>query len=266
MPGVGKSTFIEALGKIITQSGKKLAVLTIDPTSQRSGGSILGDKTRMEGLARDPLAYIRPSATGTTLGGVANKTREAMLLCEAAGHEVIFIETVGVGQSEVTVKGMVDFFLLLVLAGAGDELQGIKKGIMEMANVIAITKTDGTNVQAAYQAKAQYQSALHLFPLSESGWAPPVVTCSAYDGTGVEDIWALILKFQSQMAENGTFTSIREEQNIHWMHENVLGILKDRFYKNQSVKNSLLSLEKQVCDGALSPVSAARKLYSLYQD
>ena len=266
VPGVGKSTFIEALGKLITHSSKKLAVLTIDPTSQRSGGSILGDKTRMETLARDPLAYIRPSATGSTLGGVANKTREAMLLCEAAGYEVIFVETVGVGQSEVTVKGMVDFFLLLVLAGAGDELQGIKKGIMEMANAIAITKTDGENVKAAYEAKAQYQSALHLFPPSESGWIPPVMTCSAYDGTGIEDIWSLIMKFKNQMTENGSFTRRREEQNIHWMHDSVLDILKSRFYKNETVNTSLSDLEKQVSEGMLSPVSAARKLYGLYRE
>ena len=172
VPGVGKSTFIESFGKVVTSSNKKLAVLAIDPSSQRSKGSILGDKTRMSSLSIDPLAYIRPSASGNSLGGVSTKTRETMLLCEAAGYEVIFIETVGVGQSETTVKGMVDFFLLLMLAGAGDELQGIKKGIMEMADLIAITKADGDNKSKCERARREYKNALHLFPPTESGWYP----------------------------------------------------------------------------------------------
>jgi LAO/AO transport system kinase len=199
VPGVGKSTFIESFGKLITSMDKKLAVLAIDPSSQRSKGSILGDKTRMESLSTDPMAYIRPSASGSSLGGVSTKTRETMLLCEAAGFEVIFVETVGVGQSETTVKGMVDFFLLLMLSGAGDELQGIKKGIMEMADTIAITKADGDNKSKCERAKREYKNALHLFPPSETGWYPNVLTCSAVNNEGLDAIWNEISKFSQHM-------------------------------------------------------------------
>ena len=191
VPGVGKSTLIEALGNHIITLGKKIAVLTVDPSSQLTKGSILGDKTRMEDLSKNPMAFIRPSASGSVLGGVANKTREVMLLCEASGYDVIIIETVGVGQSEVEVKSMTDFFLLLMLAGAGDELQGIKKGIMEMADGLAITKADGDNIQQATAAQSEYQHALHLYPTPASGWNPNVLTCSALTGTGIDEIWKM---------------------------------------------------------------------------
>src|SRR6478609_11290562 len=197
VPGVGKSTFIEAFGKYLTGRNKKVAVLAIDPSSQKTKGSILGDKTRMDQLAVDPLAFIRPSATRLTLGGVASKTQETILLCEAAGFEVIIVETVGVGQSEVAVKNMVDFFLLLMLAGAGDELQGIKKGIMEMTDAMVITKADGDNVDHATRAQAEYQHALHLFPASSSGWEPRVVTASALKGKGIDAVWKMITEYQS---------------------------------------------------------------------
>ena len=208
VPGVGKSTFIEAFGRHIVSLGKTLAVLTVDPSSERTGGSILGDKTRMETLANHPLAYIRPSAAGGSLGGVAHRTREAMLLCEAAGYEIILVETVGVGQSETLVRGMTDFFLLLMLAGAGDELQGIKKGIMEMADAIAVTKADGPSRAMAEQAVGEYRNALHLFPLAESGWSIPVVTCSAVENEGIEEIWELIQNYQVLTDTNGFLTKI----------------------------------------------------------
>ena len=203
VPGVGKSTFIEAFGKMLLELGKKVAVLAVDPSSQLSKGSILGDKTRMEGLALDKRAFIRPSPSGNTLGGVSGKTREAMLLCEAAGFDVILIETVGVGQSETAVKNMVDFFLLLMLSGAGDELQGIKKGIMEMADLVAITKADSGNELQARQAKVSYENALHLFPASGSGWYPKVLTCSAVTQTGIDDIWKTILAHRELLQQNG---------------------------------------------------------------
>ncbi|MCB0428116.1 MAG: methylmalonyl Co-A mutase-associated GTPase MeaB, partial [Mangrovimonas sp.] len=196
VPGVGKSTFIEAFGKYLIKLGHKVAILSIDPSSQRSKGSILGDKTRMEQLSGMEEAYIRPSASGETLGGVANKTGESMLLCEAAGYDVILIETVGVGQSETAVHGMTDFFLLLMLAGAGDELQGIKKGIMEMADMVVINKADADNVQKSERARVQYQNALHLFPLAESGWSPVVTKASSVENTGIERVWEEIMKYK----------------------------------------------------------------------
>ncbi|MDZ7606093.1 MAG: methylmalonyl Co-A mutase-associated GTPase MeaB [Cyclobacteriaceae bacterium] len=219
VPGVGKSTFIESFGKLVTSMGKKLAVLAIDPSSQRSKGSILGDKTRMTNLSVDPLAYIRPSASGSALGGVSTKTRESMLLCEAAGFDVIFIETVGVGQSETAVKEMVDFFLLLMLAGAGDELQGIKKGIMEMADTLVITKADGDNKAKCERAQREYKNALHLFPPSESGWYPDVLLCSAVTNEGLEGIWQETTKYISAMKSKGFFLKNRQNQNIGWMHD-----------------------------------------------
>ncbi|MFT7056278.1 MAG: LAO/AO transport system kinase, partial [Roseivirga sp.] len=205
VPGVGKSTFIESFGEYITNQDNKLAVLTVDPSSQLGKGSILGDKTRMESLSRNPKAFIRPSASGSTLGGVSGKTREVMLLCEAAGYNVIFVETVGVGQSETLVHGMVDFFLLLMLAGAGDELQGIKKGIMEMADAVVINKADGDNIKPAQRAKIEYQNALHLFPASESGWIPEVKTCSAIKGEGLSAIWQMMEKYLQQVQTNNFF-------------------------------------------------------------
>lgn len=261
VPGVGKSTFIESLGSYITKKlNKKLAVLAIDPSSQKTSGSILGDKTRMEELAHSPNAYIRPSATGASLGGVANKTRETMLLCEAAGFDVIFIETVGVGQSEVAVKGMVDFFLLLMLAGAGDELQGIKKGIMEMADAIAITKADGDNVKASKRAVTEYKNALHLFPPSETGWFPKVTTCSALTKDGIDEVWKLIEDFFDHMNERNLIEKSRKEQNINWMHETIGWLLKQQFYNKPEVMDQLEKMEKAVGRGEITPQAAARKL------
>ncbi len=266
VPGVGKSTFIEAFGKMVTAQGKRLAVLAIDPSSQRSRGSILGDKTRMASLASDPLAYIRPSASGSSLGGVSTKTRETMLLCEAAGYDVVFIETVGVGQSETAVRSMVDFFLLLMLAGAGDELQGIKKGIMEMADTIVITKSDGDNRQACDRAKREYQNALHLFPPSASGWYPPVHTCSSTEKTGLQDIWQTIHDYQDQMKTSGLFDENRKRQHIEWMHDIITHALKGAFYSNEKVRQHLAQYEEQVRKKSLPAISAARALLKLHSD
>jgi LAO/AO transport system kinase len=264
VPGVGKSTFIEGFGKYVTGQGKKLAVLAIDPSSQRSGGSILGDKTRMEELSHDPFAFIRPSAAGASLGGVGAKTRESMLLCEAAGFEVIFIETVGVGQSETAVRNMVDFFLLLMLAGAGDELQGIKKGIMEMADAIAITKADGENRQQAQKAMAEYQNALHLFPVAESGWQPRVLTCSAVEATGFDDIWQMLEEYQRHSTSNGFFQQQRQSQNLSWMHTTIDYLLKQAFYTDAQVSRHIEEMEQEVMEGRSAALSAARKLFELY--
>lgn len=266
VPGVGKSTFIESLGKQTTQQGKKLAVLAIDPSSQRSKGSIMGDKTRMEALATDPLAYIRPSPAQNALGGVARKTRETMLICEAAGFEVIFIETVGVGQSETTVFGMTDFFLLLMLAGAGDELQGIKKGIMEMADAVVITKADGENMHKAKVAKAEYQNALHLLPASNTGWFPKVLTCSALKNEGIAETWQTIAEFQDLMQSNGFFEKKRQAQNLQWMHETIHHKLEEHFYQHPNIKSQLESIEKAVLEGRLAPVKASLLLWESYQN
>lgn len=264
VPGVGKSTFIESFGKLVTSMNKKLAVLAIDPSSQRSKGSILGDKTRMAELSIDPLAYIRPSASGSSLGGVSTKTRETMLLCEAAGFDVIFIETVGVGQSETTVKGMVDLFLLLMLAGAGDELQGIKKGIMEMADAIAITKSDGDNKAKCERAQREYKNALHLFPPSESGWYPEVLTCSAVEKNGLTAVWGVIDKFSQEMKDKDFFMRNRQYQNVEWMHDIIMYSLKQKFYSNPSINQSILSLEKEIKHKKIPAISAARKLLRDY--
>ncbi len=266
VPGVGKSTFIESFGKLVTSQNKKLAVLTIDPSSQRSGGSILGDKTRMSNLAVNPMAYIRPSASGNSLGGVGTKTRETMLLCEAAGYDVIFIETVGVGQSETTVKGMVDFFLLLMLAGAGDELQGIKKGIMEMADVIAITKSDGDNRVKCEMAQREYKNALHLFPVSKSGWNPKVLTCSAIEDEGLNSIWEQVLKFKSEMNNNGFLFKNRQQQNVEWMHDIILYSLRNKFYSNGNISNAIENLENDIKNEKIPAISAARKLLKEYHN
>ncbi|QNP50846.1 methylmalonyl Co-A mutase-associated GTPase MeaB [Hymenobacter qilianensis] len=261
VPGVGKSTFIEALGLyLVNKLGKKLAVLAVDPTSQRSGGSILGDKTRMSELAAHSAAYIRPSPAGSSLGGVTRSTRAAMLLCEAAGHDVIFVETVGVGQSETAVHGMVDFFLLLMLAGAGDELQGIKKGIMEMADAVTITKADAGNELAARRARREYQNALHLFPKAASSWAPVVTTSSALTGAGVAEVWEIIEQYQTQMLASGYFQRRRQEQNLHWLHEAIRQELEERFYANPRVQKQLAEVREQVM-GAKNPPSEQRPSY-----
>ncbi|MBC5993137.1 methylmalonyl Co-A mutase-associated GTPase MeaB [Pontibacter cellulosilyticus] len=264
VPGVGKSTFIESFGSyLIIEQGKKLAVLAIDPTSQRSGGSILGDKTRMEELSMNPQAYIRPSPAGKSLGGVAKSTRETIILCEAAGFDTIIVETVGVGQSETAVHAMVDFFLLLMLAGAGDELQGIKRGIMEMADAIAITKADGSNTGKATAAKAEYQSALHLYPLGTSGWLPQVSTCSALKNTGLDTIWQTIADYLKLTQDNGFFEKKRRDQNLQWMYEAIRQGLEDNFYSHQQVKEQLQSIADEVKDGQKSAFAAAAELLRL---
>lgn len=264
VPGVGKSTFIETLGNLITGKGRKLAVLAIDPSSTKTRGSILGDKTRMETLANNPDAFIRPSPTAGSLGGVARKTRETIYLCEAAGYDTIFIETVGVGQSETAVHSMVDFFLLLMLAGAGDELQGIKRGIMEMADAIAINKTDESPEKSVQQAVREYKNALHLYPPSESGWEPKVTTCSALNNKGVEDIWDLILDYISVTRENGYFDDQRNRQAKHWMYETINNRLQDAFYNDPGIKKELKSIEEKVLNGEISSFKAAQKLLDLY--
>lgn len=264
VPGVGKSTFIEALGGHITSTGRKLAVLAIDPSSERSKGSILGDKTRMEELSGDKSAYIRPSPSAGSLGGVARKTRETIILCEAAGFDHIFIETVGVGQSETAVHSMTDFFLLLMLAGAGDELQGIKRGIMEMADIIAINKADGQNIEKAEMAKVQYKNAIHLFPAKESEWLPPVLTCSAYHKKGIEAIWQQIETYKKQTSGNGYFFRNRSAQAIYWMHETIEEHLKQDFYTHPEIKEKLKVMENYVMNDAMSSFVAAGELLTLY--
>ncbi len=264
VPGVGKSTFIEALGSQITESRNKLAVLAVDPTSERSGGSILGDKTRMEKLSANDRAFIRPSPSGDSLGGVARKTRETVILCEAAGFDTIFIETVGVGQSETSVHSMVDFFLLLMLAGAGDELQGIKRGIMEMADAIAITKADGSNLEKSRLAKRQYENALHLFPPAKSGWVPKVLTCSALNDKGIDEVWATIHQYVNFAKQNGFFQEKRNNQAKYWMYETINQIIKDNFYSKKDVKKRLPDFEKSVLSGEMSSFYAARKLVDIY--
>jgi LAO/AO transport system kinase len=264
VPGVGKSTFIEAFGKSITSNNKKIAVLAIDPSSQRTKGSIMGDKTRMEELAHDAFAYIRPSPSGNTLGGVANKTRETMLLCEAAGFEVIIIETVGVGQSETVVKGMVDFFLLLMLSGAGDELQGIKRGIMEMADAIAITKADGNNGQNANNARMEYIHALHLFPPTSNNWYPPVLTCSALEKKGLFEIWQVIISYENQMKKNGYWEKNRQEQSLNWMHDYIKQYLELQFFSNKNVKENFISISDQVLSEMILPIQGANLLLEKY--
>jgi LAO/AO transport system kinase len=264
VPGVGKSTFIETFGKYLTSQNKKIAVLAIDPSSQLTKGSILGDKTRMEELAHEPLAYIRPSPTGASLGGVTYKTRETMLLCEAAGFEVIIIETVGVGQSETYVHGMVDFFLLLMLAGAGDELQGIKKGIMEMADLIAITKADLGNEHQANLAKNEYESALHTFPPNGTGWFPQVVTCSATEKVGISEIWEMVEKHREMLRNNGKFVENRQNQNLVWMHDFIKQSLEQNFYTNHNVSSTIKDIQNAVSEGKKLPIQAGLELLSIF--
>lgn len=249
VPGVGKSTFIEVLGKLLTSQGKKVSVLAIDPTSERTHGSILGDKSRMHELAADKNAFIRPSPSGGTLGGVANKTRESIILCEAAGFDIILIETVGVGQSETTVSNLVDFFLLLMLAGAGDELQGIKRGIMELADAVIITKADGDNITNSKNAALAYKRALHLFPAMENGWTPQVSTCSALENIGVLEIFETINKFETQMISSGWKNINRENQNIYWLHHIIKEELGNKKYQQLKENNTLIDLEQALEKG-----------------
>ncbi len=264
VPGVGKSTFIEAFGKHLTDNGYKLAVLAIDPSSNVRKGSILGDKTRMEELSVDPQAFIRPSPSAGTLGGVAQKTRESIILCEAAGFNVIFVETVGVGQSEVAVHSMVDFFLLLMLAGAGDELQGIKRGIMEMADAILINKADGDNIQRAKLAQAEYANALHLFPPTESGWEPKATTVSARDKKGMDEVWHMMLQYRNITEANGYFIKRRNDQQVRRMLDTLEENLLQHFYENEDVKENLPIVKGQLLENKLSSFMAAQKLLNKY--
>lgn len=264
VPGVGKSTFIESLGNYVIGQGSRLAVLAIDPSSERSKGSILGDKTRMETLAVNSRAYIRPSPSKGSLGGVASRTREAMILCEAAGFDCIFIETVGVGQSETLVHSMTDFFLLLQLAGAGDELQGIKRGIMEMADAIVITKADGTNIRTAELAKTQYNNALMLFPLPLSGLRPAVLTSSALNHTGIPAVWDYIQHFLSTTKQNGYFSGNRLQQQKYWFLESIRDRLTNHFFNHRDVKQMLPELEKMIDENRISSVAAASQLLELF--
>ena len=265
VPGAGKSTSIDTFGMHLIKQGKKLAVLAIDPSSERSKGSILGDKTRMEQLAREKNAFIRPSPSAGSLGGVARKTRETIILCEAAGFDTVFVETVGVGQSETAVHSMVDFFLLIQLAGTGDELQGIKRGIMEMADGIVINKADGDNIEKANLAKAQFSNALHLFPTPDSGWLPKVLTYSGYYGTGIAEIWEMIYEFIAFVRNNGYFEHHRNRQAKYWMFEAINESLKSRFYNNERVVAALAELEQKVLNAEISSFAAAQQLIELYE-
>jgi len=261
VPGVGKSTFIEAFGKMLTTQGKKVAVLAVDPSSQKTKGSILGDKTRMDELAKDPRAFIRPSPTNQSLGGVTESTRETILLCEAAAYDVILVETVGVGQSETTVRSMTDFFLLLMLPGSGDELQGIKKGIMEMADGIAITKSDGNNMMRAKQAQADFQHALHLFSKPESGITPKVLLTSSMERKGITEVWKTIEAFKEKTNISGFFSHQRQEQDVSWFHSKVNTQIKQKITQQKKVKIKIEALEKKIRSLKISPGRAVGELF-----
>ena len=260
VPGVGKSTFIESFGMMLVEKGHRVAVLAVDPSSARSGGSVMADKTRMEKLSADRRAFIRPSPSGGTLGGVARKTRETMLVCEAAGYDVVIVETVGVGQSETSVASMVDFFLVLLLAGAGDELQGLKRGILELADALAINKADGDNLGPAKKAAKVYEMALHLLQPSSPRWNPPVLTCSALEMTGIEQIWKMVLKHHELVAQSGELGQKRQEQAVAWMWALVDEGLKGRFTRHPEIKKQLPRILREVERGSVAPTSAADRL------
>jgi LAO/AO transport system kinase len=265
VPGVGKSTFIDALGMhVIRDCGERLAVLTVDPSSPISGGSILGDKTRMERLSAEPHAFIRPSPAGGHLGGVARRTRETILLCEAAGYRNVFIETVGVGQSETAVRSMSDFFLLLMLAGAGDDLQGIKRGIIEMIDGMAINKADGDNLRKAERARAEYASALHLFPPSGDGWTPRVLTCSSIKNTGIAEIWQMVLEHEALLGATGRIAERRTLGDLQWMEDLISMGLAELFQAQPNVAECLPSLQRDVREGRVTPLAASRELLELF--
>ena len=266
VPGVGKSTFIESLGRYLTARGHKIAVLAIDPSSLRTKGSILGDKTRMEDLANDPNAFIRPSSSKGTLGGVARNTRESIILCEAAGFDIIFVETVGVGQSETAVHSMVDFFLLLMLAGAGDELQGIKRGIMEMADAIVINKADGDNIPKAELAAREYKNALHLFPSSPSGWTPMVITASSTEGKGIGNTWDMVENYTAMTRESGYFEVRRKEQALQAFTDTIEETIRQKFYHHPSVSGHLQAIQQDILSGKISPYAAAQEMMKIYFD
>ena len=261
VPGVGKSTFIESFGNHIITQNKKVAVLAIDPSSEKTGGSIMGDKTRMNTLAVNPNAYIRPSATAGSLGGVARKTRESIILCEACGFDYILVETVGVGQSEIAVHSMTDFFLLLMLAGAGDELQGIKRGIMEMADTILITKADGENIKKANLARLDYKNALHLFPKNDNNWIPKVETISSLENHGIEKVWQILDDFNKHTKANGHFENKRNQQQKYWMHESLKDLVLKQTYANPKFKDLAEQLEQKILNGEISSFNAAEILY-----
>ena len=265
VPGAGKSTSIDAFGlHVLERYGGKLAVLAIDPSSEKTKGSILGDKTRMEKLSVHPEAFIRPSPSAGSLGGVARKTRETIVLCEAAGYDKIFVETVGVGQSETAVHSMVDFFLLIQLAGTGDELQGIKRGIMEMADGIIINKADGANVEKAELAASHFRNALHLFPAPESGWTPKVLTYSGFYGLRIDEVWTMVFDYIDFVKKNGYFDHRRNEQAKYWMYESINEALRDNFYNNPTIASLLSLKENQVLNGEVTSFEAARQLLEVY--
>ena len=265
VPGAGKSTFIEVLGKHIIDQGGRLAVLAIDPSSERSKGSIMGDKTRMEELAGRSEAYIRPSPSGGTLGGVARKTRETIILCEAAGYNHIFVETVGVGQSETAVHSMVDFFLLIMLAGAGDELQGIKRGIMEMADSIVINKADGNNIQKARRAQAEFTNALHLFPPPSSGWTPQVRTCSSLYNTGISEIWEMVEEYSSFVTGNSYIKKRRLDQSKYWMYETIKEGIYNHVFNDPVMQQELEKYEKVISEGRMTSFMAATSILNKFK-
>jgi len=266
VPGVGKSTFIETLGIKLTSLGHKLAVLAVDPSSSQSKGSILGDKTRMQELVKDENAFIRPSPSGESLGGVARKTRETIILCEAAGYDIILIETVGVGQSETAVHSMVDFFLLLKLAGAGDELQGIKRGIIEMADALVINKADKDNLNQVKKAKTEFARALQLYPPKESGWTPKVLSCSALEDIGILETWNMIMEYIDLSKETGHFINNRKNQNKNWLLHHIEDHIKLDFFDNTQIKKLLPKTINEVTAGNISPFNAAEKLIGIYRD
>ncbi len=265
VPGAGKSTYIESFGNMLTERGHRVAVLAIDPSSSRSGGSILGDKTRMEKLAVNEKAFIRPSPSSGTLGGVGRKTRETMLVCEAAGYDVVIIETVGVGQSETTVASMVDFFLVLMIAGAGDELQGIKKGVLEVADTIVINKADGDNILRAEIARKEYQTALHMLMPNSPNWTPPVLTCSSLEHTGIEEIWHTILDHRQKLSDSGEMAQKRKHQALDWMSFLLEDGLRQWFYTDPRVKAALPGLRSDVEMEKTSPTAAADTLLNFLQ-
>jgi len=264
-PGAGKSTLIEVLGSMLTARGHRVAVLAIDPSSAISKGSILGDKTRMEHLSADERAFIRPSPSSENLGGVARKTRETIALVEAAGYEIIFIETVGTGQSEIAVHSMTDVFLLVLLPGAGDELQGIKRGIVEMADILAVNKSDGERIKTAQQAKANYHNATHLLPTKSSGWAPKIVLCSAIENTGITELWKVVEAYTTATRQNDWLTQNRKQQAQYWLHEAIQQGLQSLFSQNTAVREVLAKMEQAVTQGTISPFIAAEKVLQAFK-
>lgn len=263
-PGAGKSTLIEQLGQLFIQKGHRVAILAVDPSSQLSKGSILGDKTRMEKLSKNQAAFIRPSPAGQSLGGVAQKTRESMLLCEAAGFDMILVETVGVGQSEIAVHSMVDFFLLLLLPGAGDELQGIKRGIVEMADLIAVNKADKDRIGSAKKARQAYNNALHLFPPKNNGWTPQAITCSALENHNLDKLSDLVAAFRDHTRNNGSFVKNRQQQAKYWLYQTIDERLREMFFTHPGIHTQLDKLEQAVLDGKQSPFEAAEWLIEAF--